>query len=229
MNPSEQVGTSAHKFGDWISIEEAVAYCHAKGLSRTPKTIRKWAKSAYDNSQEGEITVRKQDTENGFRWLIERTSLDIKIEQEKDIDARRAAGSNQPNVLTGANPSEPVLTSSAAENIPDADANPSEPVRTGANGRNDLIIELKAEVSFLREELKHRRKTDEALQNVIAAFGTNAEAQLLQAENKKRELDRQDGETRDRTMRIFTEGSDRPQSHEQVDNPDVQDSDATVQ
>ena len=229
MNQSEQVGTGAHRFGDWISTEEAVAYCHAKGLSRTLKTIRKWAKRGYENSREGEITVRKQDTANKFRWLIQRTSLDIKIGQEKDIDARRAAGSSQSDAPTGGDRSEPVPTGSSQENGVGADANRSKPVPTGGDSQKELINALKAEVGFLRDELKHRRTTDEALQNVITAVGTNAKAQLLQAENKKRELDRQEGEARDRTMRIFAEGREQPQPGQQVDNQGEQDSENAVE
>ena len=58
---------------------------------------------------------------------------------------------------------------------------------------------------------------------------TNAQAQLQDAENKKRELDRQYGETGGRTVRLFTESIDQPQSHQQGDNSDVQDLDAEVQ
>jgi hypothetical protein len=80
---SEQVGTGADVFGDWLTVQDAVAYCLLKGLSRTSKTVRKWAQQARDpQSGTAEIVVKAQDTENGFHWLIERSSLDVKIEQE---------------------------------------------------------------------------------------------------------------------------------------------------
>ena len=74
---SEQVGTGADVFGEWLTVQEAVAYCLSKGLHRTPKTVRKWAQRARDpEAGTAEISAKAQDTENGFRWLIERSSLD---------------------------------------------------------------------------------------------------------------------------------------------------------
>ena len=62
----------------------------------------------------------------------------------------------------------------------------SKPVSTGGdhstiNGavEEELRAQLKhtqEEVQFLRDELKHRRKTDEALGSVIEAFRLNSEA-----------------------------------------------------
>ena len=34
------------------------------------------------------MAVKAEDTENGFRWLIERSSFDVKIEQEKPFAQR---------------------------------------------------------------------------------------------------------------------------------------------
>ena len=81
-NTSEPVGTGAHMFGAWMTVQEAVTYCMSKGLPRTAKTVRKWAQRSIDAVEgSGEIAVQRQDTENGFRWLIGRDSLDVKIEQ----------------------------------------------------------------------------------------------------------------------------------------------------
>lgn len=133
------VGTGPDELANWLPVVEAVAYCQSLGLSRTPKTIRKWAQQARKAQDgAGDITVRAQDTENGFRWLIERASLDVKIKQELEYE-RRAA-----NVPTGSHQTEQVSTGE----------DPAEPVHTGADGSNgknsderrDRIKELEDEV-----------------------------------------------------------------------------------
>ena len=103
---SEHVGTGADTFGQWLTVQEAVAHCLSKGLHRTPKTVRKWAmRSSNVESGSAEIVAKAQDTENGFRWLIERASLDVKIAQEIEFEARKYAGDSEVNM------SEPVPTS----------------------------------------------------------------------------------------------------------------------
>ena len=102
---SEPVTTSADGFGDWLTVQDAVTYCQAKGLSRTPKTVRKWAlRSQNLDSGTGDVVSRAQDTENGFRWLIERRSLDVKIAQELEFETRKKPETFVPNLL------EPVET-----------------------------------------------------------------------------------------------------------------------
>ena len=64
---------------NWLTVSEAVIYCELSGLPRTSKTIRKWAHRSYDDAENGELSVRREDVDNGFRWTIERTSLDRKI------------------------------------------------------------------------------------------------------------------------------------------------------
>ena len=83
---SEPVPTSADAFGQWLTVQEAVAHCHSKGLNRTPKTVRKWAmRSRNVESGSAEIVAKAQDTENGFRWLIERASLDVKLPRRSNL------------------------------------------------------------------------------------------------------------------------------------------------
>ena len=118
-NQEAAVRTGAHPFGEWLSVSEAVTYCQSKGLSRTPKTVRKWAQQAHQiEDGAGEIVVRSQDTGNGFRWQINRDSLDVKIQQELEFEQRPE------EVRTGAHSSAPVATG----------AHPSGEVRTGAQG-----------------------------------------------------------------------------------------------
>ena len=67
---------------------------------------------------------------------------------------------------------------------------------TDARIEAELRAQLKdsqEEVAFLRDELRHRRKTDEALGSVIEAFRLNSEA------NQARMLDVQSGSQRQRS------------------------------
>jgi hypothetical protein len=142
----DEVRTGAHPFGEWLSVVEAVAYCQSQGLSRTAKTVRKWAQQAHKvEDGAGDIVVRSQDVGNGFRWQINRDSLDVKIQQELEFDQRPE------EVRTGAHPSGEVATG----------AHTSAPVRTGAaedtieeeNNEKDLKIKnLEEENEKLRGE-----------------------------------------------------------------------------
>jgi transposase len=149
---SEQVGTGADMFGQWLSVQEAVAYCLSKGLHRTPKTVRKWAQRARDpESGTAEISVKAQDTENGFRWLIERSSLDVKIEQEKQFELRKDGEANgehlSAQVATGAHTSAPVLVEEQTVHEMSTPPHTSEQVGTGANLDNGQMID------FLMEQI----------------------------------------------------------------------------
>jgi len=92
--------TGADRFPPWITVDQAYAYAIEKGIPRTKKTFRKWC------SRPDTLTCRKQDTQNGFRYLIDRASLDIKLAEEKE---QKTAGENRSEpVHTSANQSEPV-------------------------------------------------------------------------------------------------------------------------
>ncbi len=144
---SEHVGTGAEVFGPWLTVQEAVTYCLSKGLSRTSKTVRKWAQRARDpESGTAEISVKAQDTENGFRWLIERSSLDVKIEQEKQFEQRKDGEANDANgseqVATGAHTSALVHLDEQRTSEVSTTPNPSELVQTGANQNNEQMLEF---------------------------------------------------------------------------------------
>ncbi len=119
VHPSEHKAEGAVGFETiWLTVDEAVAYCEEQGLSRTAKTIRKWAERSF-NIPEGEVVSRREDTLWGrYRWKIEQASLARKVADEL---------SREP-VQTGANVSD-----DGAPEISDvATSNPSEPVQTGA-------------------------------------------------------------------------------------------------
>ena len=165
----------------WLTVSEAVLRCIDLGLPRTPKTIRKWAARSHLAPENADISVRREDTENGFRWSVEATSLDRKIYEELEFEARKSSEQER----TSANISKPVPLRNSAENLSEPAPNLSEPVLTGDHAKgtvkgveDELRAQLKhtqEEVLFLRDELKHRRKTDEALGSVIEAFRLNSE------------------------------------------------------
>ena len=187
MKLMEQVHTDANHFPNppepvrsWITVADAVARCSELGLSRTPKTVRKWAARSFANPDSPDIAVLREDTGNGFRWSIELSSLDRKIAEELEFERRKQS---EPD-LTGANRSEPRQTSSPFDSIPELPAHTREPVRTDQHQgvergvEKELRAQLEqknAEIEFLRDELKHRRETDKALATVIDAFKLNAE------------------------------------------------------
>lgn len=119
----------------WLTVQDAVTYCQSQGLSRTPKTIRKWAmRSHLLEPGAGDVVARSQDTENGFRWLIERNSLDVKIAQEMEFEERKKVMSFVPNLLepvgTGAEKVEGVLPGNPLPEQLSTTPNSSEPVHT---------------------------------------------------------------------------------------------------
>ena len=180
-HPSLHVPDRSSECAGWLTVAEAVLHCTQRGLPRTPKTIRKWAARSHLAPDNADISVRREDTENGFRWSIEISSLDRKIDEELEFEARKSSEHEG----TSPDASEPVPTKDTAETLAELSPDMSEPVPTGdhtavANSgvEDELRAQLKHtqdEVQFLRDELKHRRKTDEALGSVIEAFRLNAE------------------------------------------------------
>lgn len=180
-HPFQHVRLQADDTSTWLTVSDAVIRCTDRGLSRTPKTIRKWAARSHLSPDNADISVRREDTENGFRWSIEAKSLDRKIDEELEFEARRFGELDG----TGAHVSEPVPTQDAAQILSEPTPNTSAPVQTGdretetvGGVEEELRAQLKhtqEEVLFLRDELKHRRKTDEALGSVIEAFRLNSE------------------------------------------------------
>lgn len=114
---------------EWLTVDEAVSLCAEHGLSRTPKTLRKWAERSFQK-EDAEIIVRREDTMWAYRWKFEKASLLRKIEQEVS--------------LSGANQSAPVRTSAVDNKAANDDpatvlnsapqVNVSEPVRTRTEG-----------------------------------------------------------------------------------------------
>jgi len=149
----------------WLSVGDAVLHCNHRGLTRTAKTVRKWASRSAQNPDNAEIRVRHEDTENGFRWVIEQGSLDRKIDEELAYELIR----NPEPVRTGSYSSEPVQTDLPSESVADADTNFSEPVRTGVEGSaptgqgselsaflQEQIAEKDRQIAKLNEQIERR-------------------------------------------------------------------------
>ncbi|MEM6931968.1 MAG: hypothetical protein AAF526_00095 [Pseudomonadota bacterium] len=76
--------------GQWVTVAEAAQICEDLGLSRDIKTIRRWAQRSHSRPENAEVVVHEQDTPTGFRYLIERESLERKVAQELAFEANRA-------------------------------------------------------------------------------------------------------------------------------------------
>jgi len=141
----EPVQTSARGASEWLTVAEAVSYCALKHLPRTAKTVRKWAHRSHLDPENGDVVVRREDVENGFRWTIERASLDRKIKQELEFEARRSSSvvvkpaQTDPEasgqVRTGAFDETADLTSVSEPDIVRTGANPSSHVASGASAQ----------------------------------------------------------------------------------------------
>ena len=158
----------------WLKVPEAVAYCEERGLSRNIKTIRSWAARSLSRPENAEVTVREEDTENGFRYVIERQSLDRKIAQELTFEAQLTAADTTGPVQTEPDASGQALTAAKAEiaqnpaqGIPE---DTSEPVRTepdtsarqlkvtsvGDDFLKDQIGQKDTQIAELNDQLKRR-------------------------------------------------------------------------
>ena len=146
-----------------LTIAEACSLAEHCNLTRTQKTVRSWARN-------GDVEARKQTTQTGSQWLIDKTSLEIKIQQELEFQAQQEARQTATTPKQGANPSEPVRTGShlsepaaeaplyGADEQTRTDTAPFEPERTGSNPSDDNTGENSANQNATnREELRSLR------------------------------------------------------------------------
>lgn len=164
----EPVATGADGFGDWLTVQDAVTYCQSKGLSRTPKTIRKWAlRSQNLDAGTGDVVSRAQDTENGFRWLIERQSLDVKIAQEIEFETRKKPATFVPNLLepvvTGAEESAEVQPNEAVAEPVNTSSDPSEAVHTLPHPDASYLAFLEKQLDRAHQQIDVKDRQIDAL------------------------------------------------------------------
>ncbi|MEL6644098.1 MAG: hypothetical protein AAFQ79_09195 [Pseudomonadota bacterium] len=165
-HPSEQVPTGAHQFEqDWLSVEQAVVYCAELGLTRTPKTVRKWAERS-SGLPDGDVVARKQDTAWGYRWQIERASLTRKVEEELELQAANetepvrtgcpAAASHEPENTFGYDPNQPEQVPTSSDQF--------EPNETETIILNELEpsphqfepVQSRSEIELVLDEVRER-------------------------------------------------------------------------
>ncbi len=164
----------------WLTVDQAVAYCDEQGLTRTPKTVRKWAERSY-NQSDGEVVSDREDTLWGrYRWKIETTSLARKVSDELS----RERGTNEP-VQTGSNH----LAQSDEADLRETSSNLFERVRTRSNGETEKTDPGNVEPSLLSSEPVRTSA------NQTAIPGEAAEVATLHAENRElREQQKRDRE-----------------------------------
>jgi len=156
--------------GQWLSVNEAVAYCAQRGLNRNIKTIRRWAERSMKRPDDAEVKVREQDTGFGFRYMIERRSLDVKIKQELDFEAAKDEADTAGQVRTDPDMPEHVRDESAphvdptdASDMPGHDhTGPDTPARklevqsTGDTFLKDQIGEKDRQIERLNAQLERK-------------------------------------------------------------------------
>ena len=149
----------------WLTVPQAAVLCAELGLPRTIKTIRRWAQRSAENPNQPEITAQKQDMDNGFRWIIERNSLDLKIAQEMEFDRRAAEGQvRTPENLSTTGPD-------TTAHVPPQKATPdtSAPVEDmSGQGRTEAVQTARIEadasiVEFLKKQIEVKDRQIESL------------------------------------------------------------------
>lgn len=168
QNGFEPLPTGSQGWGDWLTVQDTVTYCQSKGLSRTPKTIRKWAlRSQNLEAGSGDVVSRSQDTENGFRWLIERNSLDVKIAQEREFDTRKRSETFVPNLLepveTGADEGATVQPNESVAEPVSTSAYPSEAVHTLPHPDASYLAFLEKQLDRAHQQIDVKDRQIDAL------------------------------------------------------------------
>jgi hypothetical protein len=148
--------------GQWLTVPEAAAYCAEKGLSRNIKTVRRWAQRSHAKPENAEVLVHEQDTENGFRYVIERESLDRKIAQELDFEAQRTQADRPAHGPTGPDtPAQPPIEN-VAELQDRTDAHTSATVRTEQDTPVRKLDVASIGDDFLKDQIAQKdRQIDE--------------------------------------------------------------------
>ena len=149
----------------WLTIAEASLLCSQMGLERTPKTIRGWARNEH-------VIAQKKSTSNGEMWILDKTSLETKINTE--IEYREQMQASQ----TRADASEPVQTS----------PNESEPVRTRADQSGRVHTDANPQNGYKqgsKDSANHQEPTREPRSD------PSAEAKIKELESKVEELEKQ--------------------------------------
>ena len=153
---SGPVPLSPDMSGQWLSVTEAVAICAERGLSRNMKTVRRWAQRSHARPENAEVLVREQDTPNGFRYVIEKSSLERKIAQELAFDAAKMQEDMSGQVHTHPDlpaPVDPEETSDFRE--PDGGDTPA-PARTDPDTPVRKLVVASVGDEFLKDQISQK-------------------------------------------------------------------------
>jgi hypothetical protein len=170
----------------WLSVRDAARYFTEAGMPRNKRSIRRYC-------ERGDLDCRK--TENALhqpQYFIDPESVAAYVEQQRTLlDASRGTSgpvqTDPDNTGHGSVDFDGANEQHVGENA--IGLSRTAPGQTGQNRSTDVLAsqlaerlrDKDAEIAFLRGELLHRRTTDTALHDVIAAFRANAEAQRLAA------------------------------------------------
>ena len=179
---------------NWITVHQASLLFTEAGLPRNKRSIRRYC-------ERGDLECKK--TENALhqpQYFIDAASVVAYIEQQRTLMTSSADTSGA--VLTepdsaghdhglddgGQNIADTQNLSGDDRTLRDTSGQ-SRTVNNGvlADQLEQRLHDKDEEIAFLRGELLHRRTTDSALHDVIAAFRANAETQRIAASHNSSE------------------------------------------
>ena len=142
--------------GHWLSVAEAVALCSERGLSRNMKTVRRWAQRSHARPENAEVFVREQDTPTGFRYVIEKTSLERKIAQELAFEANRAEAESQGQTLPRPDVPAPVPAEDPGQIGDGTEEDTRAPVPPGPDTTVRKLDVVSVGGDFLKEQISQK-------------------------------------------------------------------------
>lgn len=163
--------------GQWLSVADAVAHCAEMGLSRDIKTIRRWAQRSHARPENAEVLVHEQDTPTGFRYVIEKTSLERKITQELAFEVNRTETGSQgqapprPDVPAPASTEDPGQigdvagpdTPAPAHPAPDVPVRKLDVVSIGGDFLKEQIGQKDGQITELNAQIERRDRQIDAM------------------------------------------------------------------
>jgi hypothetical protein len=155
-----------------------LAYCAENGLSRNIKTVRRWSQRSHAKPDNAEVLVHEQDTENGFRYVIERESLDRKIAQELDFDAQRTHADGSAPSLTGPGMPGPAPTEDAAELQERTNEGTPAPVRTESDTPVRKLEVASIGDDFLKDQIAQKDRQIDKLNDQLRRKDGHVSAML---------------------------------------------------
>lgn len=173
---------------NWITVQDASLLLSEAGLPRNKRSIRRYC-------ERGDLECKK--TENALhqpQYFIDAASVVAYIEQQRTLmsssmDASGAVLTEPDNAGHGRGLDDGGRDVADTQNLSGDErtlSDTSGQSRTVNNGvladqLEQRLHDKDEEIAFLRGELLHRRTTDSALHDVIAAFRANAETQRIAA------------------------------------------------